>query len=148
MKIKHLLFGVLLAATAAVTPLAAVADDVPYNEGHVLDVTSIKINYGHFDDYWAYLQTTWRQEMEEAKKAGIILGYAVYGVTARKPSDPDLYLVLEYANMAALDGLDQKMAAIDKKIMGSIKASNQAAVDREAMRTVLGSELIRELQFK
>lgn len=145
---KHKVLGLLLAASAAVLPAAVLAQDVPYKEGHVLDITSVKVKYGRFDDYWAFLQTTWKQEMEEAKKQGIILGYAVYGAMAHNPSEPDLYLVVEYPNMAALDGLDEKMAAIDKKLMGSLKAASQAAVDRESMRTILGDELIRELQFR
>jgi hypothetical protein len=50
--------------------------------------------------------------------------------------------------VVALDGLEEKLAVIDKKLMGSIKASNQAVVDRESMRTILGTPYIRELQFK
>ena len=146
--IKHKLVGIALAVSAALAPAALLADENSPKEGHVLNVAAIKIKYGRFDDYWSFLRTTWRQEMEEAKKAGIILSYTVYGATAHNPSEPDLYLVVEYPNLAALDGLDEKMEAIDKKIMGSTKASNQAAVDRESMRTVLGEEYIRELQFK
>jgi len=145
---KHKLLGILVAAAAVLAPAAAFADEMSPKEGHVLDVTSVKIKYGRFDDYWAFLRTTWRQEMDEAKKQGIIVDYAIYGATAHNPMEPDLYLVVEYANMAALDGLDTKMEAIDKKLMGSTKASNQAAVDRESMRTILGDEIIRQLQFK
>ncbi len=145
---KHKLLGILIAAAAVLAPAAALADEMSPKEGHVLDVTSVKIKYGKFDDYWAFLRTTWRQEMDEAKKQGIIVDYAIYGAMAHNPMEPDLYLVVEYANMAALDGLDEKMEAIDKKLMGSTKASNQAAVERESMRTVLGDEIIRQLNFK
>jgi hypothetical protein len=145
---KHKLLGILVAAAAVLTPAAVLADELSPKEGHVLDITSVKIKYGHFDDYWAFLRTTWRQEMDEAKKQGIIVDYAIYGAKAKNPTEPDLYLVIEYANMAALDGLDDKMEPIDKKLMGSIKASNQAAADRESMRTILGEEFLRQLSFK
>ena len=145
---KHQLLGILVAAAAVLTPAAVLADEMSPKEGHVLDVTSVKIKYGKFDDYWAFLRTTWRQEMDEAKKQGIIVDYAIYGDMAHNPTEPDLYLVVEYANMAALDGLDDKMEAINKKLMGSTKASNQAAVERESMRTILGDEIIRQLNFK
>jgi hypothetical protein len=145
---KHKLLGILVAAAATFISGAVLADEMSPKEGHVLDVTSVKIKYGRFDDYWTFLRTTWRQEMDEAKKQGIIVDYAIYGATAHNPSEPDLFLVVEYANMAALDGLDAKMEAIDKKIMGSTKASNQAAVDRESMRTILGDQFIRQLHFK
>ena len=146
---KHKLLGILIAASAAFAPALLLADDVPYKEGHVLDVASIKIKQGKFTEYWNFLQTTWRQEMEEAKKQGLIVSYAVYEATAHNPSEPDLFLVTEYANMAAFDGLDAKMTAIDKKLAGgSVKAAEQAQSDRDQIRTVLGDELIRELQFK
>ena len=44
-----------------------------------------------------------RQEQEAAKKAGLILDYRVLVVEARGPNDPDIYLVTEYKNWAALD---------------------------------------------
>jgi len=145
---KQMIFTGLLAASAAMLGSTALADDLPYQEGPVLDVSSIKIKQGHFAEYWKFLETDWKAENEEAKKQGIILSYAVYGATARTPNDPDLYLVIEYPNMAAFDGLDAKMTAIIKKLSGSTAAADKAQGDRDAIRTVLGEEIIRELKFK
>ena len=39
-----------------------------------------------------YLATTYKQLMEEQKKAGIILDYAVYSTRPHGPSDPNIYL--------------------------------------------------------
>jgi len=50
--------------------------------------------------------------------------------------------------MAALDGLDDRESAVVEKVFGSEKKSNEAAVDRQKMREVLGSQLIRELVIK
>ena len=63
----------------------------------------------------------------------------------RTPTDPDLYLVVTYPNMAAFDVETEKMTAIDKKLWGSLKASDQGSADRESIRKILGTERIREL---
>jgi hypothetical protein len=125
-----------------------VADDLPYKVGTVTQVSSIRTKEGHFLDYWTFLSTSWRQEMDEAKKQGIVLSYAIFQATPKSPHDPDLYLVVDYPNMAAFDSIDEKMSAIDKKIWGSLKQASQSDSDREAIRTVLGSELVRQLNFK
>jgi hypothetical protein len=124
------------------------ADDLPYKEGTVTQVSSIRTKEGHFLDYWTFLSTSWRQEMDEAKKQGIVVSYAIFSANPKTPQEPDLYLVVEYPNLAALDGIDEKMGAIDKKIWGSLKQASQSDAEREAIRTVLGSEIIRQLHFR
>ena len=127
---------------------AAVADDRPYTEGPIVQVSSIRTAYGRFDDYMKYLASTWKQQQEAAKKAGLILSYSVMTVEARGADDPDIYLVTTYKNWAALDGLTEKNDALDKQIYGSVSASNQAAVDRGKMRRAIGITTMQELVLK
>jgi hypothetical protein len=119
----------------------------PYKEGQVTEVSYIKIKPGKFDDYMAFLDTTYKALMEANKKAGLIVGYAVYSAQARSPQDPDLILTTTYANMAALDKIDEG-DAVAAKVIGSTTVQNKAFADREAMREVLGGQLIRELVLK
>lgn len=56
---------------------------------------------------------------------------------APKPSHP----AVSYPNFAALDGIDEKMSLIDKKIWGSIKQAAQSDAERESIRTVFGGSL-------
>jgi hypothetical protein len=92
--------------------------------------------------------TTGKQIREDEKKAGIIVDYAVYTVQPRSPQDPDLYLVITYKNMAALDGLEDRVEPLQKKIWSTREASAKATVDRESMREILGTQLIRQLNLK
>ena len=85
---------------------------------------------------------------EAEKKAGIIVSYSVYGATPRTPQDADIILTITYKNMAALDGLEERTDAIDKQIFGSLDDANKGAISREQMRSVIGSDLIRELISK
>jgi hypothetical protein len=128
---------------------SALADDSKsYTEGTVTTVTSIRTKPGMFDAYVKWLDTTGKQLREDEKKAGVILEYSVYSVMPRSPHDPDLYLTVTYKNMAALDGLDDREEPLMKKIWTTRDASAKAAVDRESLREILGTQLIRRLDLK
>ena len=136
-------FAALMAATGA-----AVAADRPYSEGVVVNVSSVRTEPGQFEAYMAYLAGPYKQLMEEQKKAGIILDYAVYQVVPRSPNDPDLFLTTTYKNMAALDGLDARSDAITEKVFGNMQQQSASTVTRGKLRTLVGDELIREMVLK
>ena len=142
-------------ATIAVTAMSMSAissvladDSKPYTEGTISEVTSVRTKPGMFDAYMKWLDTTGKQLRDDEKKAGLILDYAVYAVQPRSPHDPDIYLVITYKNMAALDGLTDRVEPIQRKIWATREAGAKAAIDRESMREVLGTELIRRLDLK
>jgi L-rhamnose mutarotase len=126
----------------------ALASDRPYTEGPVSTVSAIRTEPGMFETYMKWLSTTYKQLMEENKKAGIIVDYHIYQTQPRSPDDPNLYLVVTYKNMAAMDGLADKTDAIQQKIVGSQEVRDQQAIERSKMRTQLGTEMIRELVLK
>ncbi|HZV22334.1 MAG TPA: hypothetical protein VFF93_01040, partial [Luteimonas sp.] len=93
--------------------------------------------------------TTYKASMDAAKKAGLILDYEVLAGAPRRPEDADLYLVVTYPNLAALDGLDDKMEPIMAKVTKmNLAQRDEASGKRSVMRTILGTELIRELTLK
>lgn len=122
-------------------------DAKPYKEGAVRQVSFIKIKPGQFNNYMKYLDGPYKAVMEASMKAGLITGWSVYEAQARTPQDPDLILTVNYANMAALDRTDEA-DAIRAKVAGSLEAQDKAMMDRESMRELLGSQLIRELILK
>lgn len=129
--------------------VAAVEERV-YTEGPVSVVTSVKVMDGQFDNYMAYLHASYKPLLEEQKKQGMILDYAVYSASPRGPNDADLYLVIVYPNMASFDGLDDRTEPLVQKVLKQNRAqSNAGSADRAAKwRTILGSELVRELKLK
>ena len=136
----------ILIALFAVPALAQ--DARAYAEGNVLEVTSVLTKPGMFDEYMKFLASTYRQEMEELKKIGVVVDYDIYQTMPRHPGDPDLYLVVTYANMAVFDTLEDKSEAIEKKLFGSRKQAAEGMASRESIRTILGSEIVRELKLK
>jgi len=145
MKVLHACCMALLLAGASL----ANAQERPYKDGPVVEVTSVKLQDGQFENYLAYLSKNWRGTMEEAKKAGYVLDYHVLAGSPRRPEDPDLYLVVMYPNMAMLDDAAAKMDPITAKVakMNYLQA-DEASGKRMVMRTIMGTELMRELTFK
>ena len=145
-------YALLLAAAATLaawsSPSLAQDNARAYSEGPVLQVSYIRTEPGKFDEYLQYLATTYKSIMEEQKKAGIILDYAVYSNQPQTPADPDLILTVTYANLGALDNLDVRTDAITNKVWGSLQASNEASADRGALREQLGVRLLRQLILK
>jgi hypothetical protein len=127
---------------------AVAQEDHAFTEGQVTSIQYIKVKPGMFDTYMRYLQGAYKQLMEEEKKAGLIVGYAVYQATPRSPREADLYLTVTYKNWAALDGQTARTDAFVKKVFGSLEKSDAASIDREKLREVLGGEVIQELILK
>ena len=128
---------------------AVLADEGrPYTEGPVITVTSVRTKVGMFDEYMKFVAGNYRRNMEEYKKAGLILDYGVYLAFPHNPHEPDLFLTVTFKNWAAFDGLQDKMDPIDAKVYGSVDASNKGAVDRDKIREILGSQTIQKLQLK
>jgi hypothetical protein len=142
-----------LCASAALLALAtftsaAYADGRYWNDGPVVNSSYIRTVDGHFDEYMLYLQTTYKQSQEAAKKAGLILTYRVLITEARNPQDPDIILVTEFKNWAALDHLGGKLDAVSAQVEGSVDKSNQGVAERNKIRTILGSRTSQEAILK
>ena len=145
---KHRFAASAALVCLAFTSLVAVADDHAYTEGQVVNVSAIRTVNGKFDEYINYIDTTWKQEQEAAKKAGYIVSYQVLRVQPRTENDADLYLVITYKDWASQDGALAKGDAIAKQVEGSVDKSNQGVVDRNKIRRVIGSETMQVLNLK
>jgi hypothetical protein len=138
------LAGLLLFTTLSGTALA----ERPYTEGVVITVTSARTEPGMMNAYMKYLSTTFKQLMEEQKKAGILVDYQVYTAMPRSPGDADVYLVQVYKNMAAFDNLTERTDAISERLVGDMDKQSAATVERGKLRTILGTQMMRQAVFK
>jgi hypothetical protein len=118
-----------------------------YSEGPVTEVTYLKIEYGHFDEYVEWLNSTWKPLNEAKKKAGLIIDYRVYTARPRTPEEPNVIFMITYPNMAAFDRIaEENDVAVE--MIGSTKEQDAARIARSAYRTRIGTELIREVILK
>jgi hypothetical protein len=145
---KSLSILVVAAILTVATQVAAAADEKPYTDGPVVNVAYIKTKPGQFEAYMKYVATTYKQLMENEKKAGYVLSWSAYRAQPRSPRDPDLILTITYKNWAALDGIADRIEATEKKIWSNQAGISKAQVDREALREVLGSENVQQLVLK
>jgi len=144
--IKTITLSMCLAASSF-SLNARAQDERQYTEGPVTLVQEIAIEYGHFEEYIDWLNSTWKPTMEATKKAGIIIDYKVFSSTPPSPDHPDVILWITYKNMAALDkGVEEE--AVAKKVIGSTEFQNKKRVERSEYRKVLRREYIRELILK
>ena len=90
--------------------------------------------------------------MEAAKKGGLITDYKVLRATPKTSDQPNIYLMITFKNMASSIGDNGDKSAefeeVTEKIIGSPEFQNKKRVERGQYRTVLGSELVRELVLK
>src|SRR5206468_10714117 len=108
-----------------------------FENGTLLDVSSIQTKDGHFNDYMRWLATDWKRQEEALKKAGVILDYHVYLVSNQRAGEPDIFLTQTYKNMAVFDAAQAQQYALQAKIAGSIAKSDQGQAARGSMRTVM-----------
>lgn len=143
----------ILTAAALAVALAATgaqAQNAPrsYDLGPVWQVSYIETKPGMFDDYMAYLSTTWRAIQEEDKKKGDVLDYRVLSIDSPRDGEADLILMIQYKNMAVFDRSIEENEAQMARAFGSVPKSNQAAMSRESLRELRGGFTARELKFK
>jgi hypothetical protein len=145
--IKAIILSMGLAASSL--SLNARAEDVrQYADGPVTEVDYIHVEYGHFDEYVDWLNSTWKPTMEAMKKAGLIIDYKVFSATPKSPDQPNIYLWITFKNAAAALDKGVELEDVAKKVICSTECQNKARVARSEYRKVLGIEYIRELILK
>ena len=145
--IKTIVLSTCFAASSL--SLSARAQDVrQYTDGPVTEVDYIQVEYGHFEEYIDWLNSTWKPTMEAMKKAGVIIDYKVFQASPKSPDQPNIYIWITYKNGGAALDRGVELEDVAKKVIGSTEVQNKARVGRNEYRKVLGTELIRELILK
>ena len=134
-------------AASSLSLNARAQDERAYTDGPVTEVDYIRVEYGRFEEYIDWLNSTWKPTMEATKKAGLIIDYKVFRATPKSPDQPNVILMITYKNMAALDRRDEA-EAVARGVIGSTDVQNKARVARNEYRKLLGGELIREVILK
>jgi hypothetical protein len=122
---------------------------VKYNEGAVERVVLIHVLAGHFDAFVTDIKTNVVPIWEAEKKAGLIQDYQVFLNTTRATGDEwDFGYSLTYKNMAALDGLPDKVFELRMKQYGSPSAEQKVIDKRVENAHVVSSYLIRDITLR
>ena len=134
---------------ASLFSLSARAQDVRhYSDGPVTEYDYMRVEYGHFEEYIDWLNSTWKPTMEATKRAGLIIDYKVFSATPKSPDQPNIILWITFKNAAAALDKGVDLEDVAKKVICSTECQNKARVARTEYRKVLGNEYIRELILK
>ena len=147
MKLLSILFAAALIVSLSL-PAQSAAQGLPYTEGSVWSVGFVKTVPGMTNDYYRNLADNWLKMNEAAKKEGLVLSYKVLYGPAANTEDWDVMLMIEYKNMAAMDGMAEKMEALSGKLLGSQDQRKVGAMKRNEIRTMIGGKLVREIILK
>ena len=104
---------------------------------------------GHSDAFFADFKKNVVPLWESEKAAGLILDYSLFlNQTSSGPGDWDLGYTLTYKNMAALDGLPDKVYDLRMKQYGS-RESEQKVIDKRVENAhIVTSSLIRDITLR
>lgn len=144
MKTRILLLIVVLAISFGTKGFA---QERTYKDGSVWTMSFIKMNTGQDETYLNSLKTSWKAVNDEALKQGLILSYKILAGNAASPDDWNLVLMVEYKNLASMEGNDEKWDAIQAKILPPADLK-KLVESRVAVRTIYGDKLLREVVYK
>jgi len=134
------------------TPMAWAQEH--FTEGPVWECSSYRTKQGHFDDYMKYLRETFVPQLQEAKKAGLILDRKIYLHVPANPTEGDVLVCTLHASYAkALDynaSDDAKAKELAAKFFKTADEQKQRDMiaRRFEYRDALGTSYYREVTLK
>jgi hypothetical protein len=123
------------------------AQDRSYKDGSVWTMSFIRVFPGQDETYLNSLKNSWKAVHDEAVKQGLILSYKILEGNATTPEDWNLILMVEYKNLASIEGTDEKWDAIQNKV-SSADDRKKLMESRVSVRSMYGSRLMREIVYK
>ena len=132
-----------------IATLSLATAQVPTKEGAVQRIVLVHLNAGHGDAFWADMKKNVQPLWDAQKAAGLILDYEWFvNMTTSSPDDWNVGYSLIYKNMAALDGLPDKVYDLRMKHYGD-QAAEQKVIDKRVENAhVVSSSLIREVSIR
>jgi hypothetical protein len=119
-----------------------------YVEGSVWVMTFVKTKSGLSDEYLKSIAGSLKPIYEEEKKQKIILDYRILTGDSVGDRDFNFIIMVEYPNMAALEGSRERTEPIIDKIMGPADQRRDTAAKRLDLREILATKTMREIWLK
>lgn len=148
MNIKKLILFVAAFTLCCGLSVSIFAAERIWENGTVWTVGYARTKPGQYDAYIADLSKVWVKYLEAQKAAGDVVSYKILSLSSPRDGEPNLMLMVEYKNWAAFDRSPEYFEKIATKIQGSLDKSQQANIDREALRTLMGGLMAQEVVLK
>ena len=138
----------VVALFASIVSFSAAHAQVPYTQGPVERVVLISIIPGHSDAFFADLKANVIPLWESEKAAGLITSYQIFLNQTSSNPDWDFGFAIFYKDMAALDGLPDKVYDLRMKHYGD-KSAEQKVIDKRVENyKFVSSMLLRDITVR
>ena len=141
--------AILFAATLFALSLTAASAQVPYAEGTVQRIVHVHILPGRSTAFYADFKANSIPLFEAEKSAGLIVSYRCFlNQTANSTDDWDFGYAIVFQNMAALDGLADKIYPLRMQHYGDQTAEQKVLDKRYENAHLVSSFLIRDITLR
>lgn len=143
---------ITLAAAAAGLSMAGAAFAEPYvdwtPQKGAWEVTTIKVDPSHIDDYLTGLKKGWAPGQEIAKAHGVIDQYMIL-VKLNSGAGANVQLIVHYPSLSMLEPDKARDQAIEKETEAKVSrdTSDKAIAGYDKYRTFVSDEIWTEAQF-
>ena len=146
---KRVLRFAVAALCVSFVTLSAAPAQVPYNEDTVQRVVLLRVMPGHNAAVMADMKKNVVPIWEAEKNSGLIVGYHLFLNTTQSGADDwSIGYSLIYKNMAALDGLADKVYDVRMKQYGNQTAEQKVIDKRVEDAHVVSSMVLREITMR
>ncbi|MDJ0759495.1 MAG: hypothetical protein QNJ19_08845 [Woeseiaceae bacterium] len=142
------LLGFFILAALGSSPALAQDHSRGWDQGHIVQVTEVRIKDGMLNAYINDLNNVWRKFLEAQIEDGDVVDYGMFLNPDKRDGEPDLYLTVTFKNWAAYDRGVEYFEALGEKVFGSTKEMREANIDRGELRTIGSTYTLREISFK
>ena len=115
-----------------------------------IQFTVIDVQANYLDNYLVNLKRTWVRSVEVQKELGHILAYGVY--VSDGANSPNVWLTIEYENMAAMEQTKEKYDAVNA-VLAERYGDDEEELDKiskgyEEIRRMVDNQRINQVNFK
>jgi len=119
-----------------------------YVEGSIWVLTFVKTKPGMTADYFNSISASLKPVYEEEKRKKMILNYKILNADSPDDRDFNVIIMVEYPNVAAVEGSRDRIEPIIDKIIGPATSRRELATKRQDVRDILATKRMREIWLK
>lgn len=148
--IRKQILRLMILVLCAMASVSLYAQDHSRNweNGNIVSVTEVHLKDGMFNAYINDLNKVWRKFMEQQKKDGNVVAYAIYSNVAAREGEPDLILTVTYPNWATFDLGADYFDSVREKVLGSAEEARTANINRGELRTIGSQYTLQQINFE
>lgn len=116
-------------------------------DGSVWRVSFIKVAPGQGERYIEDVGPKRKRVLDQAIKDKLIISYKMFNGLSMGRDDWDFMFMVEYKNWGAIDGLRERLDALNQKLVGDEAVIEEALSCRAPIREMIGEKFVQEIHI-